>query len=175
MALCFHKRLSAAAGATDEVVARDVLTVIGFDQCSPITNSPFQASDKCSSKFVSVPITPETLQFGGGSASCVADVMQTSANTGKDSILQTGMADSSRTILQAQSIARSEIAANCEQYFPINDLGTTRHQASSQDESIELNHLNIPKHIREPGAKSKSVLAAIGKRRMGISQNQNVV
>jgi hypothetical protein len=54
----------------------------------PITNLPFQASGSSSSKFVSVPMTPATLQCGTGASSSVTDVSLTSGSSPNDSALQ---------------------------------------------------------------------------------------
>jgi hypothetical protein len=56
----------------------------------PITNLPFQPSGSSSSKFVSVPMTPATLQCGTGTDSCVTDVIRTSGRVGSDSRLHAG-------------------------------------------------------------------------------------
>ena len=52
-----------------------------------MTNLPFHSSGKSSSKWISGPITPATLQCGTPSVSCVTDEMVTSGNCGSDSRL----------------------------------------------------------------------------------------
>jgi hypothetical protein len=54
----------------------------------PIANLPFQVSGSSNSKWVSAPITPETLQCGTGAASSVTDVSRTSGRPRSDSRLQ---------------------------------------------------------------------------------------